>query len=608
MSPLARSISLVFLLAPMAIGEEPAVDYQIAFPNALHHEAIVRTTFRGLDSDRPLEIRMSRTSPGRYALHEFSKNVYGVLITDSNGRPLEATRPDLHQWTVAGHDGTVVFEYTLFGDRADGTYTGIDNTHAHLNMPATFVWARGLEQAPITIDFQPFRSEWQVATQLEPTDHPYRFRAPDLAYFLDSPTELSDFGLRTFEVPAGEGTATIRLAVHHDGSDEDLDAFFEMVQPVVREQIAIFGEVPEYEFGTYTFIACYLPHVDGDGMEHRNSTILTSTRRLDGRGAMGNLGTVSHEFFHQWNVERLRPLALEPFDFEAANVCGELWFAEGFTSYYTPLAIRRAGLIDDDEYAKRISGGIDTVLNAPGRRYFSPVGMSRQAPFVDAARSVDPTNRSNTFISYYTWGAALGLALDLELRTRFDGKSLDGWFRALWESHGRPEKPYTLDDLERSLGRYSGSLEFATEFFARHLRGREAPDFASLLAQAGFVVEPKRPGERWLGARLVDGDECVEVTGRPPVGSPLYQAGVEAGSRISRIGPVATTEAGAAIDLLEKVPFGSRLPIEFEQRGEWRSGYLVLKPDRSVKVRARSEEELEASQRALRRAWLGSRL
>ncbi len=143
-------------------------------------------------------------------------------------------------------------------------------------------------------------------------------------------------------------------------------------------------------------------------MEHRNSTIVTSTRSL-ADGADRNIGTVSHEFFHCWNVERIRPQSLEPFNFEDANMSGELWFAEGFTSYYDDLTLTRAGLIAQEDYIKGLTGTFNYVWNSPGRQFFNPIEMSYQAPFVDAARSVDDINRDNTFISYYSYGSMLGL-------------------------------------------------------------------------------------------------------------------------------------------------------------------------------------------------------
>src|SRR5690606_24313582 len=275
--------------------------------------------------------------------------------------------------TVAGHDGTVRFRYTLFADRVDGTYSAVDLTHAHLNMPATFAWARGLEERPIRVTFHPpAGSGWKAATQLVPTDQPMTFTAPDLQYFLDSPTELSDYTLREWTVASGGRTQTIQLAVHHAGTDADVDRYAEMARKVVAEQIAVFGEPPAFDHGTYTFIADYLPYASGDGMEHRNSTILTSSGSIAANAA-GLLGTLSHEFFHAWNMERLRSRMLEPFDFERANMSDELWFGEGFTSYYDDLTIKRADLMSLDEYARGIGAVLNAVINAPGRRYHSPI-------------------------------------------------------------------------------------------------------------------------------------------------------------------------------------------------------------------------------------------
>ncbi|HVX87405.1 MAG TPA: hypothetical protein VG940_00650, partial [Gemmatimonadales bacterium] len=181
------------------------VRYDISFPNAVHHEAQVTATWRTRPGV-PLVVRMSRSSPGRYALHEFAKNVYAVSATDGRGRPVEVTWSDPYQWTVRGHDGTVKFSYTLFADRADGTYSQFDLTHAHMNMPATFAWAVGKDANPISVRFHaPEGSNWKVATQLVPTADPFLYKAPDLQYFMDSPTELSNYTLRTWTVsgPAG---------------------------------------------------------------------------------------------------------------------------------------------------------------------------------------------------------------------------------------------------------------------------------------------------------------------------------------------------------------------------------------------------------------------
>jgi predicted metalloprotease with PDZ domain len=156
---------------------------------------------------------------------------------------------------------------------------------------------------------------------------------------------------------------------------------------------------------TYTFIADYLPYASGDGMEHRNSTIVTSTGSI--RTTLpALLDTISHEFFHSWNVERIRPKSLEPFNLADANMSGELWLAEGFTNYYGPLDLLRAGLIDLDDFTYESGASSTTSRSARDGMLRTAEEMSQMAPLVDAAVSVDRTSFDNTFLSYYTWGEA----------------------------------------------------------------------------------------------------------------------------------------------------------------------------------------------------------
>lgn len=214
-----------------------------------------------------------------------------------------------------------------------------------------FLWAPDLADREARVRLvAPTGKTWRAFTQLFPSSDPLVFTASNLQYLLDSPIEFSAATLRDFTVaPVGsEPAATIRVVVHHLGPDALVDDVTKDVERIVREQRAIFGELPAFDTGTYTFLMDYLPWARGDGMEHRNSTVCSLNVGLEG-GAGRHLGTASHEFFHAWNVERIRPASLEPFDFTEANMSGELWLAEGFTSYYGELVMRRAGLIDDGE-------------------------------------------------------------------------------------------------------------------------------------------------------------------------------------------------------------------------------------------------------------------
>jgi predicted metalloprotease with PDZ domain len=616
---LARALVLVALLALVSSGvdgQAPVV-YRLSFPERAHRVMNVEITLDSLPAG-PLQLRMSRSSPGRYALHEFAKNVFDVRVTDTRGTPLPVTRPDPHGWDVTTHPGSVRVSYKVFGDRIDGTYLSIDSSHAHVNMPAAMMWAKGLELRPATIRFEPPQdATWRVATQLFAGADPYTFTAPNLQYLMDSPTELSAFTERVFRVPDGDRTPAFKLAVHHDGSEADVDSFVKDVERIVREARHVIGEYPPFETNSYTFIADYLPWANGDAMEHRNSTVLSSPASIRGDRA-GRLHAVAHEFWHVWNVERIRPKSLEPFNFEAANMSAELWLAEGVTNYYGPLIQTRAGVMSVASFAGEMGEAIDEVLQSPGRRIRSAEDMSRLAPFVDAATSIDRTVLDNTFISYYTWGSVIGIGLDLTLRDRSDGKvTLDHFMRELWKNHGKPggrypgyvDRPYATEDLKRTLALVSGDAAFADSFFSRFIQGREVVDFDRLLQRAGLLLQPVSPGQAFAGDVFVaDADGRTRVAAAAPFGSPLYQAGLDRDDAIVSVGGAQVRSASDFEMAVRARKPGDRLPIVFERRGQRQSATIELieNPHRRVTMFEQAGRTMTEAQRQFRAAWLSS--
>lgn len=586
------------------------VEYDVAFPNAAHHEARISVTYSEL-SQSPLELRMSRSSPGRYAIHEFAKNVYNISAVDGDGNSLSITRPNPYQWDVTQHDGEVTVRYTLYADHLDGTYSAIDLTHAHLNMPATLMWARGLGDRPITVRFHPAMDDWKVATQLVPTEEPFVFEAPNLQYLMDSPTELSNFSERSWSVISNGKPYQIRLAVHHNGIEEDVDIFQAQAQKVVDEQVKVFGELPELDYGTYTFICDFLPYADGDGMEHRNSTVITNSRSLIDTNFKNQLSTLSHEFIHTWNAERIRPSRLEPFDFEQANMSLNLWFMEGFTSYYGPLTIRRAGESTIDEYLEGVAANMHAVTYLPGRSFASSRGMSAQAPFVDAATSVDNTNFSNIHISYYTYGAAIGLALDLSLRERFKGITLDSLMQLVWARHGTNEATYTTADLEQALATVTDDADFAADFFARFVTGQELPSYALLLANAALVVKKEHEDAASVGPIALEFEgKAAIVAANSIIGSPLYRAGIDRGDQIYAIDRIQIQSQEQWNEALERYNPGDTATIHYRQRETDRSSELTFIEDDAMIIVKNEDDDIKASRSQLRfrEAWLGPEL
>ena len=618
-------IAIFVFVSASAWAQQAAIEYTLSFPAPEHRWMQVEARFPNVPSGT-LQLRMARTSPGRYALHEFAKNVFDVSIVNGKGQALTAARPDPHQWDVADHDGTVVVTYKVFGDRTDGTYLGIDDIHAHINIPAALMFARGWFERPARVTFvQPPGKAWKVATQLFPTNDPLVFTAPNVHYLMDSPTDFSNFMLRTFTVDDGrkrnDPPPTFRIALTHDGTEAEADAFAKDVERIVREALPIFGELPDFETNTYTFLSVYLPWANGDGMEHRNSTSLTSAGALRSpQQRAGILGTVAHEFFHAWNMERLRSAGIESFDFEEADMSDDLWLGEGFTNYFDGLIQHRAGFNDLEGFAGELAGVINQVALGPGRMFRSAVDMSRLAPFVDAAVSIDRTAWPNLFISYYTYGQAIGLGLDLSLRDRSNGKtSGDDYMKALWARFGRPGQKdpgkvstaYSVDGLKETLATVSGDRSFANDFFTKFVEGRQLVDYTALLARAGLVMRKRAPGRPFAGEvqLAAGGGVALRVTGLVPWESPLYKAGVAQDDQLVTLDGTALTSMANWNQALMRHKPGDRLPLRFVRR----SGEIVnttLVPDEDPRIEIVAMETiggiLTDDQKRFRESWLSS--
>ena len=601
-------MKLTFILGVMlgwlfypSLGQN--IEYNVSFEKVIHHIADIEVVFKDIGKE-PLVTRMSRSSPGRYALHEFAKNVYDVSASDQNGNDLNIQKKDPYQWEVINHKGYVKIHYKLFANRGDGTYSQIDETHGHLNSPATFMYAPDFKVRPHQITFNlPPDLDWRVATQLEHIGDGV-YRAPDLDYLMDSPIELSNYQLKEFVLKHDHKKYKIQFVLHGEADAEDFNDYFEKVQKIVLEEVRVFGDLPDFDFKRYTFLACYAPNVNGDGMEHRNSTILTESQDLNSK-PLNHIATAAHEFFHSWNVERIRPKSLEPFDFEEANMSDALWFAEGFTNYYTNLILCRTGLISEENYLKRVEIELNAVWNAPGRNHRSPIEMSYQAPFVDAARSVDPVNRENTFVSYYTYGSVLGLALDLALRNMNNDLTLDGYMQLIWQKYGIPTQAYELSDLRMTLAQYAGAV-FADFFFESFIYNAQQPNYQKGFENVGISYEIQNSTTLFFGAMVSNIGGKFTLVSNPLEGTSSYQAGLSYGDVILEIGgeKMGSETSFDAFIHSHYLP-GQATNLIIERHGKTKSVHLEFKPYPQIILKLLPHAP--AKSQFLRRKWLDSK-
>ncbi len=514
----ARALCLL-MLAALAAAHARAQDtsapaykisYTISMPEPASHLFHVRVDVRGVKGADHVDFQMPRWSPGRYAVFDFAKNVQEAqflpMWADSALHPAE--RIDTQTWRVPTRlapgvnpaADSVTLYYKVFADDLSGTFSQLDARHANFNGHSVFVYVVGHKHDPVGLKVAA-PAGWKVVNGQSKGEGQTEFRFANYDLLADTPTEAApDFTVQTFEV-AGK---SYRVVVHSFGDEGGKRGdLVKAVERVVRAQLAMMPE-PDYE--QYTFLFHFDPTARrGDGMEHMNSTQIIETSALGhGRTLEEAVGTASHEFFHVWNVKRLRPAGLGPWDFTRPVVTRGLWIAEGFTNYFGKLAQRRAGLWDDERLLRAYAGAVGGVENAPGSRLTSAVEASVLAPFIDRSESAQRTNLNETVVSYYPKGETLALPLDLLIRGRSKGRSsLEEVMRRAYEhfylkspsdSYYLKGRAYTVEEFERFASETSGVD--LSDFFRQHVYRASTPPYEEALAHVGLRLVRTPEGAR----------------------------------------------------------------------------------------------------------------
>ncbi len=502
----ARALCLL-LLAALAAGAARAQDanapaykisYTLSMPDPASHLFEVRVDVEGLAGAEYVDFQMPRWSPGRYAVFEFAKNVQEARVspyckpqTKCERGSFRAERLDTQTWRAdAQRAPGLTFSYRVFADDLSGTFSQLDARHANFNGGSVFVYVAGHKQDPAALKIDAPKG-WKIMNGQSKGVDQNEFRFANYDLLIDTPTEVApDFNVETFEV-AGK---TYRVVVHSFGDEAGKRGeFAKQVERVVRAEVALMPE-PDYE--QYTFLFHFDPTTRrGDGMEHLNSTQIIETSALGTGNTLDEaVGTAAHEFFHVWNVKRMRPAGLGPWDFTRPVVTRGLWIAEGFTNYYGKLLQRRAGIWDDEQLLRAYSFAVGGIENQPGVKLTSAVEASLLAPFIDRASHDQKTNVANTLVSYYPKGETVALALDLLIRGRSNGRtSLDDVMRRAYtkfylespqDSYYLKGRAYTVEEFERLASETTG-LDLS-DFFSRYVHDAQPLPYEEALAHVGL--------------------------------------------------------------------------------------------------------------------------
>jgi predicted metalloprotease with PDZ domain len=558
--------ALLVFLPLLAAAQTPPVD--IAFTVAMsrphtHLFDIDVAIKRGANGPQEELLVMPVWTPGSYMIREFERHVQDFAAADAAGQPLKWEKTNKNTWRVVTNGASEWHAtYRVYANELSVRTSELNSDHAFWNNANLLMYLEGFLKSPSTVRVLA-PDVWKVATGLPAVlGQKNTFRAENFDILYDSPFEASNFKTIVFNVKSVPHRIVIDGAGNYDPERMRRD-----VQKIVETQVELMGgEVP---YRDYTFIL-HLRENAGGGLEHLNSTALgyprfgfrirsgdratsagpnpTDTPERDYRGF---LGLVSHEFFHLWNVKRIRPDVLGPFDYTQENYTKVLWVAEGITDYYSDLVLRRAGLITESDYLSATARSIRNLQNTPGRLVQSVEESSFDA-WVKYYRQDE--NSVNSQISYYDKGALLGLLLDLEIRKRSNGaKSLDDVMRYLYTEFFKKDRNYGAGDFQKASELMVGtSLE---EFFSKYVRGKEELDYNAALEAAGLRLETSAATD----AKVYFGADVAEEEGRLIVkrvyaGSPAYEQGVNAGDQIVALDNMRVTKDLFNARMAEKKP------------------------------------------------------
>jgi predicted metalloprotease with PDZ domain len=486
-------IAAAMVLLTGAVSEKPHpldIAYRVSVPEPASHRYEIEIAVNGIRDDT-LVLQMPVWSPGRYGRMDFARNVQHFAVTDAKGAPVAWELVNGSRWRLRTKGVPAVrVSYRVFANALSGTFSVADTAHLNWNGASLFAYVVGHKPDPVRLTILPPLG-WHVINGASLTPDQTEFRFANYDFLIDTPTEVAPaFNVDSFSVDG----RLYRAVTHLNGGDDhgQRARFVSDLEKIVRYENTVMGPPP---IPMYTFLF-NIGYAGGDGMEHLASTqIITSRMWSDSAARLPGVSSASHEYFHVWNVKRIRPFVLGPFDYENAQFEPSLWVAEGWTNYYGDIGLLRAGLESRAAFYTDLGNQILGYDKTPSRKWVTARMASIAAPYWDGAPAPMPVETWEGFISYYSQGEALALLLDLEIRSRTGGRrSLDDALRnlkkATWDapstSYYLQGRGYTEMDVERAVSEAAGVDLHA--WFERFVGGTEELPFAASLALVGMRV------------------------------------------------------------------------------------------------------------------------
>lgn len=506
------------------IQAAPRIDYTVSMNEPHTHYFDVQMRVSGYKQSY-IDFKMPVWTPGSYLVREYARNVEAFTARTGKGQALKSEKINKNTWRVYSNNADdVEASYKVYSFEVSVRTSFLDASHGYIQPAALFMFVKDAMNTPGTVTIKPYKGWDQISTGLSPAGKDkFTLQYPDYDVLVDSPIEIGTHKILEFSVR----NIPHRIAMYGEGNYDEKKLVADM-KTVVEETVSIFDEIP---YQHYTFIVHNLPS-GGGGLEHLNSTTLQTGRWNYGTeaGYKGFMGLVAHEFFHLYNVKRIRPKALGPFDYENENYTTLLWVSEGVTSYYDDHLVLRANIVDPDDYLNTVTGNIGTIENAPG----SKVQSAAESSFDAWIKYYRPNeNSNNTTISYYTKGAVLGMLLDLEIMQSTQGKqTFDDVLRYLYQEYYKKQKRgFTEAEMQAAVEKVAGKK--LDDFFQKHVYGVEQIDYNKYLGYVGLKLVNYSEGknEPYLGAATSFANGKLTVTSVMR-GTAAYQYGLNVNDEI----------------------------------------------------------------------------
>jgi len=492
-----------FVLAAFSAFAQPRLAYELRFEQPHTHYVDVQLRLTNLE-ETETEVHLPVWTPGSYLIREFARNVDSFTAT-ADGKELQVQKSSKTSWLIK-HGGlkSLQINYRVYAFELSVRTSFIDAEHAYLNGTTVFMYHKKAMDQPHQVKFIPHSSWKNISTAMPQVGaDPWTRSSPNYDELVDCPVEIGNH--QTIEFMAAGARHKIAMFGIDKYDEKQLKKDY---TKIIEASIAVFGELPLKE---YLFIVHHSTQ-GGGGLEHANSTTLqTRTNVYESESSYnGFLGLVAHEYFHLWNVKRLRPIALGPFDYSKENYCHNLWFSEGFTSYYDNLLTRRAGLMKEADYLEVLRSGFEAIHGNAGDNVQSLAESSWDAWIKFYLRN---ENSSNITVSYYRKGAMMGLVFDLAILQASAGAfGLDSLMKKMYlQYHKGLDRGFSDAELLQTCREFMG--EEADFIFKNYIYGTEKVDFNRYLAYAGLGIEDIRDDKTaYLGLGTRPSSNRLQIT------------------------------------------------------------------------------------------------